>query len=264
VPAGYKFNSPVELTMYFDRNKVKDLKHMAIYVYNDKNGVWDMLGGVIDEANGTITVKVPHFSKYAIMENSRMIAMNDMDGHWARDAVYRLIDRGIVNGIKSPNNEYRFEPERTVTRAEFAKMLSLCEGYLQNDTDTDLSDFKDDSEIQPWARPYLKYCSKKGWIKGNAVGNAVYIKPNDTITRAEAAAMISRALGFAAVDKDVKAELKDKGKIPDWAAGYIDKLIAKNLMLGYSDNTFRPDKVLTRAEAAKIFDIYVSEKDNGL
>jgi hypothetical protein len=76
--------------------------------------------------------------------------------------------------------------------------------------------------------------------------------------------MISRALGFAAVDKDVKAGFGDKGKIPDWASGYINQLLEKNLMLGYSDNTFRPDKVLTRAEAVKIFDTYVSEKDKGL
>lgn len=234
------------------------------YVYNEKTGIWDMVGGVVDEMNGTITVKAPHFSKYAVMENSRMTLMQDVDGHWARDAVYRLVDRGIVDGIKSADGKYRFEPERTVTRAEFAKMLSLSEGYQQNDTDTDLSYFADDAEIQPWARPYLKYNSKKGWIKGKASGSAVYMKPNDTITRAEAAAMISRALGFAAVDKVVKAEFSDKGKIPDWAVGYIDQLLTKKLMLGYSDGTFRPDKVLTRAEAAKIFDTYVTEKGNGL
>ncbi len=187
-----------------------------------------------------------------------------MDGHWARDAVYRLVDRGIVNGIKSTDGKYRFEPERTVTRSEFAKMLSLSEGYQQNDTNADLSYFTDDSEIQPWARPYLEYSSKKGWIKGKAVGGAVYIKPNDTITRAEAAVMISRALGFAAANKIVKAEFGDKGKIPDWAVGYIDQLTEKKLMLGFSDNTFRPDSVLTRAEAAKIFDTYVFIQGNGL
>ena len=226
-PVGYKFNSPVELTLYFDKNKVKDIKNIGIYVYNEKIGTWDMAGGVVDEKDGSITVKRPHFSKYAVMENSKMTLMEDMDGHWARDAVYRLVDRGIVNGIKSTDGKYRFEPERTVTRSEFAKMLSLSEGYQQNDTNADLSYFTDDSEIQPWARPYLKYSSKKGWIKGKAVGGAVYIKPNDTITRAEAAVMISRALGF-------------------------------------SDNTFRPNSVLTRAEAAKIFDTYVFIQGIGL
>ncbi len=259
VTEGYRFNSPVELTIHFDKNRVKDLKHIAIYVYNEKTGNWDMVGGVADERQHSITVEVPHFSKYAVMENSGMTLMADMDGHWARDAVYRLIDRGIVNGIKS-----RFEPERTVTRAEFAKMLSISEGYLQNNTDIDLSGFTDDAEIQPWARPYMNYCSKKGWIKGKAVGEAVYMKPKDTITRAEAAAMISRALGLSAVDKGVKAKFVDKGRIPDWAAGYVDQLLDKKLMQGYYDGTFRPDKVLTRAEAAKIFDIYVSERDNGL
>ena len=258
IPEGYQFNSPIELTIIFDRNKVKDIKKIGIYVYNEKTGDWDFVGGTVDEGKGTITVIIPHFSKYAVMENSGMAVMTDMEGHWARDAVYRLIDRGIVNGIKLPSGDYRFEPERTVTRAEFAKMLALCEGSPQTGVNTDLSGFADDSDIQPWARPFLKYCSSNGWINGKGIGDKVYMKPQDPITRAEAAAMVSRALKLSAADKGIKAEFSDKDKIPQWAAVYIDQLIKKKLMQGYSDGTFRPDRVLTRAEAAKIFDIYIS------
>ena len=261
VPKGYLFNSSVELTIYFDRNKVKDIRKIGIYVYNEETGAWNMLGGAVDEENGTITVRIPHFSKFAVMENSGISIMIDMDRHWARDAVYRLIDRGIVNGIKSSSGEYKFEPERTVTRAEFAKMLSLSEGNPQTGIYADLSAFADDSEIQPWALPYLKYCSKNGWIKGKAIGQEVYLKPQDTITRAEAAAMISRAMNLTADDEEIKAEFSDKDKIPQWAAVYIDQLLEKKLLQGYSDGSFKPDRVLTRAEAAKIFDAYVSEKN---
>lgn len=256
-PEGYEFNSPVLLTLYFDKNKVKDLRRIAIYVYNEKTGVWDMLGGVIDETNGTITIKVPHFSKYAVMENRGLTLMADMDGHWAKDAVYRLIDKGVINGIKSANGEYRFEPEKSVTRAEFAKMLSLSTGCVLDDKGTDMSQFADDSEILPWARPYMKYCSQKGWINGKASGDAVYMKPADMITRAEAAAMISRALGLTSDDKRIKTAYSDKDKIPSWAAGYIDQLMDSKLMQGYSDGTFRPSQVLIRAEAAALFDNYL-------
>jgi hypothetical protein len=261
VPKGYLFNSAVELTIYFDRNKAKDIRKIGIYVYNEETGAWNMLGGAVDEENGTITVRIPHFSKFAVMENSGILIMTDMDRHWAKDAVYRLIDRGIVNGIKSSSGEYKFEPERTVTRAEFAKMLSLSEGSPQTGIYADLSAFADDSEIQPWAQPYLKYCSKNGWIKGKAIGQEVYMKPQDTITRAEAAAMISRAMNLTADDEEIKAEFSDKDKIPQWAAVYIDQLLEKKLLQGYSDGSFKPDRVLTRAEAAKIFDAYVSEKN---
>ena len=87
------------------------------------------------------------------------------------------------------------------------------------------------------------------------------MKPQDPITRAEAAAMISRSLKLSAADKEIKAEFSDKDKIPQWAAAYIDKLLEKKLMQGYSNGTFRPDRVLTRAEAAKIFDTYVFGKN---
>ena len=260
IPEGYQFNSPIEITFFFDKNKVKDIKKIGIYVYNEKTGDWDLVGGAADEEKGTITVRIPHFSKYAVMENSGMTVMTDMEGHWSRDSVYRLIDRGIVNGIKLPSGDYRFEPERTVTRTEFAKMLALCEGNPQAGAYTDLSTFADDSDIQPWARPFLKYCSSNGWINGKGVGDKVYMKPQDPITRAEAAAMISRALKLSAADKRIKAGFSDKDKIPQWAAAYIDQLLEKKLMQGYSDGTFRPDRVLTRAEAAKIFDTYISLK----
>ncbi len=257
VAEGYEFNSPVELTMYFHKNKVKDLRRIAIYVYKEKDKTWELVGGVVDEVNSSITVRVPHFSKYAVMENSEMNIMRDMEGHWARDPVYRLIDRGIVNGIKSISGEYKYEPERNVTRAEFAKLLSLSKGYLEADEDDDLSYFADDLQIPLWARPYIKYCNKKGWISGKAIGEKVYMKPNDAITRAEAATMISRALGFVGNDKNINAAFKDKDKVPNWASAYIDQLIANKLMQGYSDGTFRPNKMITRAEAATLFDNYL-------
>lgn len=264
VPEGYKFNSPVGLTIYFDKTKVKDIRHIAMYVYDEKTGTWEIVGGTVDERNASITASCPHFSKYAVMEDSRLVIMEDMNGHWARNEVYRLVSRGIINGVKGYDGRYRYEPERTVSRAEFAKMLALSAGFRENNTNEDLSYLKDFGDIKPWALPYLEYCSGKGWIKGKSIGKELYMKPADTITRAEAAAMVSRAVGFAAAEGVIKSNLSDKNKIPAWASGYIDKMIEKKLMLGYSDDTFRPDKVLTRAEAAKIFDTYVSQKDNGL
>ncbi|MGE5677842.1 MAG: S-layer homology domain-containing protein, partial [Pseudomonadota bacterium] len=263
LPDGYKLSSPLELTLYYDRNKVNDIKHIAIYFFNEEKGLWDLAGGTVDEHNSIVTVKMPQMGKYAVMENSGMILMADLNGHWARDSVYRLMDRGIVNGIKTAEGEYRFEPERTVTRAEFAKLLSMAAGYREKDAVMSLTDYRDVGDIQPWALPYLWNCSEKGWIKGRSKGSEVYIKPNDSITRAEAAVMIARSLG---IDPDAKikpAGFSDRDSIPSWAAAYIEQLQEKRLLMGYSDGSFKPDRVLTRAEAAKIFDKYVYGKENG-
>ena len=257
VPEGYELNSPVELTIYFNKDKVKDLKRIFIYGYNEKTGQWDMAGGTVDEVQGAITVRLLHFSLYAVMENSELTIMTDMDSHWVKDAVYRLVDMGIVNGIKSADDSYKYEPEKPVTRAEFSKMLALSSGYVNDNNDVDLSDFEDDEEILAWVRPYLKYCSENGWIKGKAAGSKIYMKPNDTITRAEAGVMISRALGFEAKDKNIKAAFPDKNEIPDWAAGYIDELVDKKLMHGRPDGAFRPNEVMNRAEVAALIDNYV-------
>ncbi len=180
------------------------------------------------------------------------ISMIDMDNHWAKDLVNKLIEKGIINGIKTPSGEYRFEPERDVTRAEFAKLLSLSHGYVQNDRDMDLSSFADEEDIQPWAKPYMKYCYDLGWIKGKSDGKVLYMKPKDAITRAEGAVMVARALGLAADTKTLKTKYIDNVEIPDWALSYINRLTEMELMTGYSDGTFRPAEILTRAEGAAL------------
>lgn len=257
IPEGYKLKSPVELTIYFNKNKVKDFKRLAIYVYNEKTGLWDLVGGIVDEVQGTITVRLSHFSKYAVMENSQLIIMTDLDNHWAKDAVYRLVDKGIVNGIvngiKYADGDYRYEPEKPVARAEFSKMLALASGYEFENNNVDLSNFADDKEILAWIRSYLKYCNEKGWINGKAV----YMKPNDTITRAEAGVMVSIALGFTASNKNIKAPFANKKEIPEWAAVYIDELVNKKLMKGLPDGTFRPNEVMNCSDVVSLIDNYI-------
>lgn len=45
------------------------------------------------------------------------LAFSDIAGHWARDAIVRLYEQGIVEGFDS-----RYAPERALTRAEFLAM----------------------------------------------------------------------------------------------------------------------------------------------
>ncbi|MCI3927076.1 S-layer homology domain-containing protein [Paenibacillus sp. TRM 82003] len=75
--------------------------------------------------------------------------------------------------------------------------------------------------------------------------------PDETITRAEFAAVLVRGLGLkpgvgAAPFADVSMD--------DWHNGYVDAAYAHGLLLGFEDGTFRPEDRLTREQAMAIAD----------
>ncbi|MFH0887491.1 MAG: S-layer homology domain-containing protein [bacterium] len=77
-----------------------------------------------------------------------------------------------------------------------------------------------------------------------------YFRPNQPINRAELAATLTKAKGITSTDKGSKFS-----DIPDgyWAANAINAAIDNRLMGGYPDNTFKPKKPLSRAEAVVVF-----------
>ena len=74
-------------------------------------------------------------------------------------------------------------------------------------------------------------------------------RPNANITRAEAAAMISRLKGYSLNDKTAP-EFKDS-KV-GWFKAAINAVFKNGLMKGYEDGNFRPDDKITRAEFAQM------------
>ncbi len=64
--------------------------------------------------------------------------------------------------------------------------------------------------------------------------------------------MAVNAFGFEGTED--KLNFTDSNTIPNWAKSHISKAVSLNIINGYSDNTFKPDKAVTRAEACKILD----------
>lgn len=78
-------------------------------------------------------------------------------------------------------------------------------------------------------------------------------KPNDTITRAQFAAVAARALGLQSAADLSKVDTRF-GDVPGshWAAGYINVAVDQGLLRGYPDGTFKPESQVTYAEALAI------------
>ena len=105
------------------------------------------------------------------------------------DAIQTAHDLGIVTG----NPDGTFLPAKTVTRAEFAAMitraLAVPESALAGYTATT---FKDTTGYG-WAVPYLAFCNSKGIMLGDGNGN---VMPGRIINTNEAVTMALRAIGY--------------------------------------------------------------------
>lgn len=90
----------------------------------------------------------------------------------------------------------------------------------------------------------INYLVEKGIIQGFQDGT---FKPNNYVTRAQAAIMIGRALGLDGTQKNTKFPDVSKESV---ASGYIQSAVNSGIIQGYSDGTFKPNQSVTRGQMA--------------
>jgi len=164
--------------------------------------------------------------------------------HWAAESVARLKTAGIINGTDTGE----FEPDRYVTREEFAKVLVVTCGLSLENVGTMFAD----AESNAWYIPYIGAAADNGIVNG--IGDNKF-GVGQTITRQEMAVMTSRALKLKKNSSSKLREYKpfdDESDIADYAIGDIKLLFELGVINGKEQNIFAPLGSATRAEAAKI------------
>lgn len=160
----------------------------------------------------------------------------DVIGTEYEKAVSRLVAFGILEGY--PDGTY--QPEKDITRAEFAKILveALGLGSAANAAvgKTNFSDVT----ASHWAAGYMNVASGQGLIKGYPDGT---FKPSKQVSYAEALTMLVRALGYQDSFLGVKGA--------NWAQAYT----AKAAQLGISSGVkFVPNSYAQRGTVAILVD----------
>ena len=157
---------------------------------------------------------------------------------------YNNVMQAAANGIVSGYPDGTFKPGNSVTRRDFAIMLTQMLG-VSNDG-TAVSPFIDVDD-DDYGVVSIAYCKAHNIISGYDDGT---FKPDATITRQEAASMIVKAMGVSKASDEL---YPDDSTIAGWAKDAVYKAKAAGLMKGYEeDGTFRPTGKITRAEAASI------------
>lgn len=106
----------------------------------------------------------------------------------------------------------------------------------------------DKDTVPAWAKAYIATAMHKGVIKGYEDGS---FRPSNRLTRQETVVLVLRAFGIEEA-QDNTLTFADADKIPAWSKGYVKKAVELGIIKGYNDNTFGPQREITRAEVATI------------
>ena len=106
--------------------------------------------------------------------------------------------------------------------------------------------YSDLSRSNPYFN-YIKYLSQRGIVAGFPDGS---FRPEESVSRAEAAVMLAKAMGLEAGPAG-ETSFHDVGK-NHWAAAYIESCAKAGYMEGYPDGSFHPDEILSRAQGISL------------
>ena len=172
---------------------------------------------------------------------------SDIKNHANKAAIEALASRGIINGMSKDV----FSPNKTMTRAEFAAIVTRALGLPAKDTKafTDVPSSK-------WYAGYIGAANSSGIVNG--VGSGKF-NPDGTITRQEAAAMVARAAKLCGLDtemdagatRNMLAQFGDYRSAASWATESLAFCYSADI-LDQSDLNIEPTKAILRCEIAQM------------
>lgn len=143
--------------------------------------------GTITATRGTVWATLP----VTVEANHPFV---DLEGHWAEPYMGSLYQQQILTGEYEGEQLYA-RPDRGLSRAEFSVLLAR---YLGLDTEQYAGKstvFTDLEGVDAWAGPAIRAMYELGVVNGT---DATHFSPQEPLQRAQAAAMLGRALHLTA------------------------------------------------------------------
>lgn len=248
--SGSKIESVSTFSTYVERDIVgtKNFnKNTSVAVKLNDNGTFKSIPTVF---NGNVaTVKSLTNSNYTIVENSKTFSDVSLSS-WSKPYIDTLASKYIVYGKTTD----KYDPTAHMTRAEFAVILVRALGLPTKTYD---GSFKDVRGTEWFAKSgELTAAVQYGIVRGISEDQ---FDPTAKVTRAQAAAMIQRAMEIDFLNYDQSqlnkskklTDFKDNKQIGTWAKAGIEAVYQAGIVSGKGGN-FDPNGYTQRQEMAKI------------
>ena len=184
-------------------------------------------------------------------EPGMFLPFTDVTNHWAYSAIKRVYTRGWMVGM----DEKTFAPDQQLSRAMLAVILYAMAGEPAVTGEGPFTDVP----AGCWYTDAIVWAAQNGIVCGFGDGT---FRPNEAVTRAQAAVMLYGYAAFTGADVTARADLSaysDAGQIPSWAMDAMQWANARRLIVGRDSSHLVPDGKTTRAEMAAILSAYIGK-----
>ncbi len=184
-------------------------------------------------------------SRQTIERSTSQIAQaSDVAGNWAEPFIQVLVQKGIIAGYPDGT----FQPDRAVTRAEFAALLNKAFDLQPIRASQTFSDVKADF----WGASAIDQAYQSGFLAGYP--NKQF-KPNDNILRIESLVSIANGNKLQPDGSTAKVDelFTDAAQVPSFGRNALIAATRKCLAVSVSypdGKTFNPRGTATRADVA--------------
>ena len=204
------------------------------------------------QPDGDVHIDVTYMDKPGthICERKDDCPLNPMtdapNNSWYHNGVHFAMDNGVMNGTSAST----FSPDSITSRAEAVTILwnlDRAPAYVSANQFIDVSDSAYYNVAANWA-------NDTGILKGRTDNT---FKPDDAITREQFVTMLYNYVKRFGGDVSKNSDLKGFGDYDKISSGSVEAMAwahANKVIVGYEDNTLRPDGTATRAEVSTIMD----------
>ena len=216
----------------------------------NSDGTFSHVPTVITMIDGKYYAKINSLTNSAYLLIYSPKTFQDVGKHWAENDVNDMASRLVVSGV----GDDKFEPDRDITRAEFAAIVVRALGLMSPGTGKDA--FIDVMK-KNWYYDAVSIAYEYGITSGYENGK---FWPDDKITREQAMTMIARAMkitGSKVELADGEADklltsFTDANSAAEYAKANIASCVKAGIVSGRSGKLIVPKGNISRAEVAAI------------
>lgn len=168
--------------------------------------------------------------------------LKDVETHWANQDIYKMYSLGLMSGY----DDFTYQPNKPVTQLEVISSLVRVLELDGKDRNPSLSN-KNLKDVPSWAKTSVAIAIEENLLDGNKK-----FQPNKPATRLFITNLLVQLVGNNIDDKWENATplFKDVDNLSKEEKAILAFAALTKLVSGYSDNTFQPNKPVTRAEMA--------------
>ncbi|MHA0856534.1 Ig-like domain-containing protein [Paenibacillus sp. CMAA1364] len=242
--------SNLQKAVTFSFNPAKEMDHqnaVVVWLNEDTGEVFPILFKKNKQGNPmTLSFSIHKSGSYGVIIRNK--SPLDALKHWAKKDLAMISNKLILVGKLEEN----IKPNRLVTRAELAEMMSRLLG-MAGMPNPNPSPFKDIADGYYANAIHQLYANQ---LMNGFTDNT--FRSDEGMTREQMALFIARVTAFAGKplsdsnDKPLYKRYQDHANVAGWASSAVSDVIYYGLMVGTARNEWKPKENLTLAEGAVI------------